>query len=356
MRRKKRKLENKLTKIVDGTGRETAENLINEEVRRLIEDVVEILVRAVRRNPENPMAELSLDVSSSKKTRELLQEVYKNFNAISEGQKAAKRTAVRRVKNSVNRLDVCYLANLTGLVDGYSSRLSKLLNSIRDGVRAPWDVDGGSATGSTKNRKFVPAISKAKRNDHIREFAKNLKGKPLQTKCLNVVEERLLTMPDDKDSMRNFKEFVGENAVRLTNAVQTTLRGSIDVALDTIKNRPNITARELHNVVRNYISPAFGSARNAAKVASRGVVSSVLNMSIVDEVERLVSFGIIGNEDFFLNRPGFLYKAVMDLRTSDICRTLNGLVIPLSDKARLYRYMPPQHANCRSILIPNLRV
>lgn len=343
---KKRKLENKITKIVDGNGRESAENLISKQLRNVIQDFVDVIVQATKRNPDNPYAEMGIDAESVKYTLETLLKLYKQFDAKSEGQKAAKRKAIRRIKKSANRVDVCYLANLNCLANDVDTKLTTLLNSVKDGLRAPWAP--GSAEPSTKHRKYVPKV----RDKQVREFAKTLNGKPLREKCLNVVEERLMNMPDKDGTM---KKFLGENAVRVSNALHDTLKEAVDTALDAIHSTPDISADDLHRLVYQTVSPKFGAARSAAKVASRGLVSGTLNMAIVDETERLVNMGLIKPEHFLLNRPGFLYKAVMDMRTSDICRTLNGLIIPLSDKMRIARYMPPQHANCRSILIPNLR-
>ena len=62
----KRKLEDKLTKAVDGDGRATAESLINKQYMELLEDISELIVKAVTRNPEKPWAELGIDKSSIK--------------------------------------------------------------------------------------------------------------------------------------------------------------------------------------------------------------------------------------------------------------------------------------------------
>lgn len=356
--RNRSKLDRQLTSIVDGKGRESAENLINTELRNVIDDIAEIIAKAVRKNPENPMAELGLDKASVRKLQKILKELYGYFEAISPGQKAAKRSAMRRVKAgpaSINRIDACYLANAVRYWDGVSSRLATLTNAVVDGIRknSRWDETAGSAIPSSGQRKYVPSVGRNKAGSHIREQAKVLNGKSLRDKVLNVVESRLeeWTSP----GTGTFAKTAGENAIRITNAMHSSLRNTIDVALDALKTNPVITSNELHNVVYRQMFGTFGQPRAYTKVASRALVSSTLNNAIVEETQNLVDFGALDKTDFFLNRPGFVYKAVMDLRTSDICRTLNGMIIPLSDKARLYRYMPPQHPNCRSILIPNVR-
>lgn len=358
MKRKTRRLERKLTTIVDGNGRAAAESIINTQFRELLTDIAELIAKAVRRNPENPWAELGIDKSSARQMVEILAELYGKFTnpeqggkpvPLSPGQKLAKRTAVASLKRTLNRIDVCYLVSVANMKDAQEKKLTTLRERVgtvlENGVRVKWDYSANppSALPSSKQRKFVQRPYNSKR---LRENAKLLNGRQLQTKVLNVVELRLQDADFD----------AAENAVRITNALHSTLRQTVDVAVDALKVNPVITGKELESLVYRDISPKLGASRNFTKTASRAIVSSSLNVAILDETERLVTKGLLTPQDFFLNRPAFLYKAVMDLRTSDICRTLNGLIIPLNDKARLIRYIPPQHANCRSILIPNLRV
>ena len=45
------------------------------------------------------------------------------------------------------------------------------------------------------------------------------------------------------------------------------------------------------------------------------------------------------------------YSAVLDQRTTEVCRFLDGKIIPM-DEPELDRLSPPNHHNCRSILVP----
>ena len=286
--RNRTKLDRQLTSIVDGKGRESAENLINTELRNVIDDIAEIIAKAVRKNPENPMAELGLDKASVRKLQKILKELYGYFEAISPGQKAAKRSAMRRVKAgpaSINRIDACYLANAVRYWDGVSSRLATLTNAVVDGIRknSRWDETAGSAVPSSGQRKYVPAIKQNKAGSHIREQAKVLNGKSLRNKVLNVVESRLeeWTTP----GTGTFAKTAGENAIRITNAMHSSLRNTIDVALDALKTNPVITSNELHNVVYRQMFGTFGQPRAYTKVASRALVSSTLNNAIVEETQ-----------------------------------------------------------------------
>lgn len=45
------------------------------------------------------------------------------------------------------------------------------------------------------------------------------------------------------------------------------------------------------------------------------------------------------------------YSAVLDKRTTPLCRALHGKIIPM-DSGMVEVYLPPNHFNCRSIIIP----
>jgi SPP1 gp7 family putative phage head morphogenesis protein len=48
---------------------------------------------------------------------------------------------------------------------------------------------------------------------------------------------------------------------------------------------------------------------------------------------------------------GMRYSAVIDSRTTEVCRFLDGRIIPM-DEPELDRLAPPNHWNCRSLLVP----
>lgn len=45
----------------------------------------------------------------------------------------------------------------------------------------------------------------------------------------------------------------------------------------------------------------------------------------------------------------FMYSAILDGRTTEICRTLNGRIMT---KDEVPRWLPPNHYNCRSVIVP----
>lgn len=66
-----------------------------------------------------------------------------------------------------------------------------------------------------------------------------------------------------------------------------------------------------------------------------------------------------GRVEQYRSSGGFVqavqYSAILDRRTTHLCKRLNGKIIPLEDKSLIGMYTPPNHFNCRSILVPVTR-
>ena len=51
------------------------------------------------------------------------------------------------------------------------------------------------------------------------------------------------------------------------------------------------------------------------------------------------------------NMRGMEYSAIMDSRTTEVCSGLDGKIFKMSDP-QLDNLRPPNHYNCRSVLVP----
>ena len=55
----------------------------------------------------------------------------------------------------------------------------------------------------------------------------------------------------------------------------------------------------------------------------------------------------LSNEIVKRSRPYWMYNAIRDARTTDICSTLHGTILP-ADDSKWDQLLPPRHHNCRS--------
>ena len=92
---------------------------------------------------------------------------------------------------------------------------------------------------------------------------------------------------------------------------------------NTIRDGRAVSPARLETVVRTNNTQAYNQGR---LVASRE-----------PSIERLLK--------------GMQYSAILDSRTTEVCRHLDGVVFRMGDP-QLDRLAPPNHFNCRSVLVP----
>lgn len=70
------------------------------------------------------------------------------------------------------------------------------------------------------------------------------------------------------------------------------------------------------------------------------------------EITRAYNSGILTSSFYNPTVGGYRFQAVLDNRTSQMCRERHGMYIPKNDIQALALNTPPLHPNCRSRLIP----
>lgn len=89
----------------------------------------------------------------------------------------------------------------------------------------------------------------------------------------------------------------------------------------------------------------------AARAAGIDYIDNVNNLDATSIIPLAVNVGRKDAAESNDEVIGFLYSAVMDNDTTDICRALNGQTRAIDDNVSA-KFDPPNHFNCRSILIP----
>lgn len=89
----------------------------------------------------------------------------------------------------------------------------------------------------------------------------------------------------------------------------------------------------------------------AARAAGIDYIDNVNNLDATSIIPLAVNVGRKDAAESNDEVIGFLYSAVMDDRTTDICRKLDGQTRAIDDTVSA-KFDPPNHFNCRSILVP----
>ncbi len=111
--------------------------------------------------------------------------------------------------------------------------------------------------------------------------------------------------------------------------------------------------------VTELASKKGGEISQVGTTEAVGAVSTNLDKTITKAKNTMDTLGItgavnMGRTVIFERYPtkiyGFQYSAILDERTTDTCRSLDGRVVKTGSQA-YYDYSPPRHYNCRSIWV-----
>ncbi|MFN7322918.1 MAG: minor capsid protein [bacterium] len=163
-----------------------------------------------------------------------------------------------------------------------------------------------------------------------------------QTYSLSAAQGTRITLPNGQVVSKAFRGIAETQAERFAQVVRSGLQQGIAT--------PEI-ARQLVGKLE------FGESARTVKqvVAAGGQATAVANNQIValvrtsiNQVANTSSMQVYeANQDVTTT---YRYVATLDTRTSSICRALDGREFPYGKGPR-----PPQHFNCRSVVVPVVR-
>lgn len=148
-----------------------------------------------------------------------------------------------------------------------------------------------------------------------------------------------------------------------TPPTRSEVRGALRVQNDALVDK---MAADMETQVKQAVAQETtgqgGSITDLSAAAAVGTATLVLDRILTKQRNAVSTIGSVGalnlgRNSVFQRVPdgivGFQYSAILDDRTTDHCRSLDGRVVkPFSDEYR--KYTPPQHYNCRSMWVPIL--
>lgn len=347
-----KKAEKKITNAVDNVARNSFAELISKQVRELEEDAAIIISNAIAENAinnlDNKAASLfTLDLKSKRKLRKMLK-------------------FLGQIRENPDRFDVSYVTSCGRL----SAAIGRVLNGELESVADALEVKRAYALSRRlRPSNYGGARKKSTSPDSvIRAQGRILRGSALINKVLNPVDEQirnnivnLTTLKLDKlgmsksavikDVFKSNSEWLNSRKIHaeILNVAEKLSDDITKLGVTDKLGRARITPERLAEKARELLAPVFGKAQNYAKISARMLASVAYH----EQIQNVIN--VVEEKEFKGGIRAYIFRAVMDSRTSDICRGLNGTVVPAKDTALLTRIKPPLHPNCRSMLIPNLR-
>lgn len=133
---------------------------------------------------------------------------------------------------------------------------------------------------------------------------------------------------------------VPEKAIKAMESRSIILAGDIDGALSS----------SMKKIIVNFL--AGGTRPEAEQALQELLVSNKERATLITTTETTYSYNRGRLASFAENRVDYVrFSAVMDGRTSPICRSRDGLIMKMDDP-KLPGNTPPLHGRCRSILSP----
>lgn len=346
-----KKAEKKITNAVDNVARNSFAELISKQVRELEEDVAIIISNAIAENAinnlDNIKVKFMLDLKSKRKLRKMLK-------------------FLGQIRENPDRFDVSYVTSCGRL----SAAIGRVLNGELESVADALEVKRAYALSRRlRPSNYGGARKKSPPTDSvIRAQGRILRGSALINKVLNPVDEQirnnivnLTTLKLDKlgmsksavikDVFKSNSEWLNSRKIHaeILNVAEKLSDDIAKLGVTDKLGRARITPERLAEKARELLAPVFGKAQNYAKISARMLASVAYH----EQIQNVIN--VVEEKEFKGGIRAYIFRAVMDSRTSDICRGLNGTVVPAKDTALLTRIKPPLHPNCRSMLIPNLR-
>lgn len=131
-----------------------------------------------------------------------------------------------------------------------------------------------------------------------------------------------------KWSQYTYSQSVWNDRDKLVRTLQTVIPQSFSRGLNS-------------NQLGDMIAKEMGTSRNRGRTLARTEVNHICNQATLDVYK---AAGLLEYE----------YLATLDLRTSEICRSLDSSVFKVAEAKTGINY-PPMHPNCRSTTVPYFR-
>jgi len=149
-------------------------------------------------------------------------------------------------------------------------------------------------------------------------------------------------------------QFFDTKAIFNKGIINDQLKNSSQgVLFNAIKNGEpfNVTSEKLRKAFNPFIGDRTAIKKGAEKLVTdparletvlRTNATEAFNKGLIDEVEAEVESGFV---------IGFMYSAILDSVTTEVCRCLDGHIFKPGGTG-IQQLTPPNHFNCRSSLIP----
>ena len=170
------------------------------------------------------------------------------------------------------------------------------------------------------------------------------------------IAQELSSQFTDKTKVRKFEtdvNYIPQDAVNYLNTKAVTVAGTIDARITAnVKNvllsaiKTGMAQAEIIQALDAVFDPYLGAPE---KTASQ--LETIVRTNMTDAFNQGRLIQARAAEDIGVPLTGYQYSAILDARTTDVCKLLDDKFFR-ADDPDVDRLAPPRHFNCRSVLVP----
>ncbi len=227
-----------------------------------------------------------------------------------------------------------HLIDLEGQKERIVLVLEKVINQLNRKILQ--SIDPANITKTETLRTLNVLI-----NQHFRDFDNQLQQELIE---LGIYESTFQTELINKEKEENFKELnkgvqeellllllLGFSFKQNSNQLKQNLKNNINRSINIIYNQQTSKTAAVNTVKAN-----LNTNSAQMKTLARTAATNQLNLSKLETLKKN-------------NVKRYQYVAILDSRTTKICRRLHNKIFEVDDPKAP---RPPQHFNCRSSIVP----
>lgn len=154
---------------------------------------------------------------------------------------------------------------------------------------------------------------------------------------------------------RLIREYADTRAFAITGLIkEDILQAAKNYVTEwVVRTKSNVPTEEMVQGLLELLSDWLPTKDAAGRVVSPAARATVIARTNVSDIFNNTRFQIFTSPQLESWIEAFVYSAILDGRTTELCRTLNGRIFTRED---VQGFVPPNHFNCRSTLHPVTRL
>jgi len=245
------------------------------------------------------------------------------------------KVSFSKIERDLDELQAGHLARLLAAFD-------EMKTAVEDDIRRTWQP----------TLEYATSFQKLPKSDALLERVRDMLNEGMQRGRSSLISE----LPGAKFAEASMPDADLDDALAYLRAKSFWVSGVTDqriladvrqALLQGVSNGDTLT--EIMDRLRTIFAPYVEESRDENGVLlNPSRLETIVRTNLIDVYNQ---GRLVQGEQAEEYLEGWQYSAILDTRTTEVCRHLDGKVFEAGDK-RVHALRPPRHFNCRSVMVP----